>query len=208
MPERICQRPGCGRPIPSRKRQDARWCSRSCESKARRPAKRKADFEAANPGAAELLGAEDRSLAELHERATAPAHWADLEARRVDDGLAEFSDRYDVGVYEDQDDGHGRTVLDSIQGQDTAEGIRRLRADVASRLEQALRKYEHTIRVNYQGSYELGAQRDPRVRWGRVRSFPRDDPRRQVVARREATRAQAPSRQGVTSSDVDNRPSY
>ena len=44
VPERTCQRAGCGRPIPSVKRRDARWCSRSCESKARRAALRQAAF--------------------------------------------------------------------------------------------------------------------------------------------------------------------
>lgn len=72
MPERTCQRAGCGRPIPSRKRQDARWCSRSCESKARRAASRKARFEAANSDAAELLRAEAQTLAELHDKAGPP----------------------------------------------------------------------------------------------------------------------------------------
>lgn len=79
MPERTCQRPGCGRAIPSRKRKDARWCSRSCESKARRAAARKVRFEAANPGAAELLGAEDRSLIDLYERARDDEHDVGLD---------------------------------------------------------------------------------------------------------------------------------
>lgn len=105
MDVRVCQRPGCGRPIGTRRRRDARWCSRSCESKARRQAARKATFEAANPGAAELLGAEDQSLAELQDRARVPAHWSDIEAGRVDPDLSLYSDAYDVGVYEnDQDD--------------------------------------------------------------------------------------------------------
>jgi hypothetical protein len=76
MPERTCQRPGCGRAIPSRKRRDARWCSRSCESKARRSAMRKAAFVAANPDAAELLGAEDQSLVDLYERVRDDEHEA------------------------------------------------------------------------------------------------------------------------------------
>lgn len=100
MSERYCQRPGCGRPIPSLKRRDARWCSRSCEGKARRAARRKADFEAAHGVVAELLPVEDRSLAELHQNATPPQHRADIEAGHADDDLAEFSDEYD----EDQDD--------------------------------------------------------------------------------------------------------
>jgi len=84
MPERTCQRPGCGRPIPSRKRQDARWCSRACESKARRAAGRKAGFIAANPGAGELLHAEAQTLVSLHGNARAPRPWADIEAGRAD----------------------------------------------------------------------------------------------------------------------------
>ena len=79
MPERLCQRPGCGNAIPSHKRRDARWCSRRCESKARRAAARKARFEVANPGSAELLGAENQSLAELYDHA---AHQGDDDADR------------------------------------------------------------------------------------------------------------------------------
>lgn len=104
MPERVCQRPGCGRPIPPGKRRDARWCSRSCESKAQRTARRRQSFEAANPGAAELLRAESQGFPELHESAGEPDHWADLEAgpAEPDDG---YGDYHDLGVYEDQDDG-------------------------------------------------------------------------------------------------------
>jgi hypothetical protein len=114
MAERVCQRPGCGRAIPSRKRRDTRWCSRSCESKARRAAARRAAFETPNPGAAQLSGAEDQSLLELYERAGRPRHWADIEAGNVDDELLEFSDYHDVAVYE-QDDGQqvGLVVADS-----------------------------------------------------------------------------------------------
>jgi hypothetical protein len=115
MPERICQRPGCGRSIPSRKRRDARWCSRSCESKARRQAARRAAFEAANPDSAQLLGAESQSLTELHDHAGRPAHWAEIEAAVVDDDLIEHTDFHDVGVYEHehQDDEAGIVAGDS-----------------------------------------------------------------------------------------------
>jgi hypothetical protein len=80
------------------KRRDARWCTRSCESKARRQAARKAAFEAANPDAAELLRAESQSLAELHQRTGRSAHWDDIEAGRAGDDLANEIE------LEDQDD--------------------------------------------------------------------------------------------------------
>lgn len=98
MSERTCQRPGCGRAIPSRKRKDARWCSRSCESKARRAAARKARFEAA----AELLPTE--SQVELHDRTGRPDHWDDLET--------EFSDEFDL-LHEAQDDEAGIVAADT-----------------------------------------------------------------------------------------------
>jgi hypothetical protein len=105
MPERTCQRAGCGRVIPSRKRKDARWCSRSCESKARRQAARRAAFEASNPGTGKLLREEGQSLGELHDRTRRPDHWDAIEAGQVDDDLIEFSDTYDV--HDDgQDDDH------------------------------------------------------------------------------------------------------
>jgi hypothetical protein len=104
LPERVCQRPGCGRVISSRKRRDTRWCSRSCESKARRAAKRRAAFKDAHPEAAELIPAEEQSLTDLYARAAPPVHRADLESGHVDDDLLEHSDYHDVGVYEQDDD--------------------------------------------------------------------------------------------------------
>jgi hypothetical protein len=79
MADRTCQRPGCGKLIRSSRRRDTRWCSRSCEGKARRAAERKTAFEAANPGAAELLSGEPQTLGELHERAGALAHRAGID---------------------------------------------------------------------------------------------------------------------------------
>ena len=100
MSERVCQRPGCGNPIRSSRRRDVRWCSRSCEGKARRAARRKADFEDKYGIPDELLPVEAQGLAELHDRASVPQHWADIEAGHVDDDPIEFSDQYDVAVYE------------------------------------------------------------------------------------------------------------
>lgn len=86
MPDRTCQRPGCGKPIPSRKRRDARWCSRSCENKARRAATMLgiplADFAMSG----ELLP-EEATLTEQYERGR--EHRA---AQDPGEDLREFSD--------------------------------------------------------------------------------------------------------------------
>jgi hypothetical protein len=112
MPDRICQRAGCGNLIRSSRRQDTRWCSRSCEGKARRAARRKARFEDEHGPADELLPVEDQSLAELHERASAPQHWADIDAGHVDDDLIEFSDEYDDDGLDDEQTARIRIMLD------------------------------------------------------------------------------------------------
>jgi hypothetical protein len=79
--ERTCQRPGCDRAIPLRKRKDARWCSRSCEAKAQRAAMRRAAFEDehgpvpsydAEPGRVGSGVLANESLTELHARAARP----------------------------------------------------------------------------------------------------------------------------------------
>jgi hypothetical protein len=103
MSERPCQRPGCGNPIRSSRRRDTRWCSRSCEGKARRAANQKADFEDKYGAVAELLPVEDQSLAELYERARPPRHRADLDAGRMDHELSEFSE-HDDDHLDDEDD--------------------------------------------------------------------------------------------------------
>jgi hypothetical protein len=149
MADRPCQRPGCDRQIPSFKRRHARWCSRSCENKARRSAAR-LGVELENYGVAEqLLPEEVHSLAELHGKSSPPHQYVSPDAEYVIE-----PDHLD-------DD---KTILDSVPGHDAAGEIRRHRADVTARLDNALEQFEHTIRVNYQGSYELAAQRDPRIR--------------------------------------------
>jgi hypothetical protein len=105
MSERICQRPGCGNLIRSSRRRDTRWCSRSCEGKARRAANQKAEFEDKYGAVAELLPVEDQSLAELHERARPPRHPASLDAGRVDHDLREFSDEHGDEHLDDEDYG-------------------------------------------------------------------------------------------------------
>jgi len=125
MPERTCQRPGCGRAIPSRKRQDARWCSRSCESKARRAARRKADFEAANPDTAELLRAEDQSLADLYGNAGPPRDWRDDPRNFSDYGDVPGDVELAAEIDDDDDqewatqDKRIRTLLEEDQDQRT-----------------------------------------------------------------------------------------
>jgi hypothetical protein len=144
MPERVCQRPGCGNPIRSSRRRDARWCSRSCEGKARRSAARRADFEAEHPGSAELLAVEDRSLAELHERARPPRPWADLEA---EDAWAEQDRRINAMLAEDRSHRHARShkplrrpwelfrgVEDPRAAQDRGDRHRAEQRDVRARL--------------------------------------------------------------------------
>jgi len=85
MPERYCERPGCGRPIPSRKRQDTRWCSRSCESKAHRLATKRAEFAAAHPEEMSSYQAHVRGGSESREDLSpAPeerAEWAERDAQ-------------------------------------------------------------------------------------------------------------------------------
>ena len=72
MSERTCQRPGCGNQIHSRKRRDARWCSRKCEGRATRAARR-LGIELADYGKPEkLLPVGDQSLVQLHDRARPP----------------------------------------------------------------------------------------------------------------------------------------
>jgi hypothetical protein len=158
MPERLCQLPGCGRAIPSRKRKDARWCSRSCESKARRQAARKARFEAANPQTVQLIGAEDQSLAELHQRAGRPDHWADIEAGPADDELLEHTDYFDIGIYghnhQDDEQGihSGDSAPDPWQQRNEAwaaqmahtEAVEQIRA----RYERLLAPYRETMKRN------------------------------------------------------------
>ena len=110
MSERTCQRPGCGRPIPGRRRKDTRWCGRACESRAHRAAKRRAAFEARDPAAAELLRAEDQSLTELYERARRPAHSDDPEVpddQADDDDSPGAWDREDPGAWRHRTTLHG-----------------------------------------------------------------------------------------------------
>jgi hypothetical protein len=150
MPEKTCQRPGCGRQIPSRKRKDARWCSRSCESKARRAAARKVRFEAANPGSAELLGAEGQSLTDLYDGAGRPDHWDDPETK--------FSDEFDL-LHDDQDDEHQDDETGIVGGDgdpgynpDTAWAARQEFASAVERIqaryESQLRPYRDALRRN------------------------------------------------------------
>jgi hypothetical protein len=153
MPERTCQRAGCGRQIPPRKRKDARWCSRSCESKARRAAARMARFEAAN-GSAELLGVESQSLGELYDRSGRPDHWDDPET--------EFSDAFDL-LHEAQDDSQdetgivaGNTAPDPWEQRNAAFRERMQLTEVA---EEIRTRYEHLLEPFRQSS-----KRNPGVR--------------------------------------------
>jgi hypothetical protein len=123
VPDRPCQRPGCGRHIPAYKRRHARWCSRSCENKARRTAARLDVALEDYGGPGELLPEEHHSLAELHERAAPPQHWADIKAGHVDDDLLEFSDYHDVGVHEDQDDENGQSWNDAYRVEQAVQQI-------------------------------------------------------------------------------------
>jgi hypothetical protein len=93
----------CGEPLISQRRR-AKYCSREHKELAREARKR------ASGRLTRLHGNHpfaDASLAELHEHASAPQHWA--EAGPVDGDLPEFSDYHDVGVYEDQDDEDGQS---------------------------------------------------------------------------------------------------
>lgn len=90
MPDRICQRPGCGRAIPSNKRKDARWCSRKCEGRARRAAEKKAAYEVEYgplPSNSYEQDVEDRSLAadddldDEHPAAHRPRKWVEDDER-------------------------------------------------------------------------------------------------------------------------------
>ena len=85
MSERACQRPGCDNLIPSRKRRDARWCSRRCEGRATRAAKR-IGIELADYGKPEkLLPVGDQSLVQLHDRARPPREVTEEPAEVVPD---------------------------------------------------------------------------------------------------------------------------
>ena len=118
MTGRPCQRPGCGNQIPARKRQDTRWCSRSCENKARRSARLLGIPVADYPVSGKLLpeGGPETTLTELdaRRRAHQPAQdpgedlreytdWGELPEDHEDDpgeiydeAATSWSDRYKV----------------------------------------------------------------------------------------------------------------
>ena len=154
MPDRVCQRPGCGRAISSRRRKDTRWCSRSCESKAARAARRNAEFEAAHPGAAELLRAEDLSLDQLHARARPPA-------RRAVDPV--YSDELDLDDDHPDDDGQGagRAYLnDAGRAYKEADDIR---ARYEARIRPLLSTQARNGGVKLPAIARLEAERDARI---------------------------------------------
>lgn len=115
MPDRPCQRPGCGNQIPSRKRQDARWCSRKCEGRATRAAKRMGIGLADYVKGVSYSPVEDRSLAELHGKAGPPS-WRD-DPRNFSDygdlpGDAELAAEFDD---EHQGDERGQHFHEMVQ---------------------------------------------------------------------------------------------
>lgn len=133
------------------------YCSTRCREAAK---KRRQRFRLRHgKDAGELLGPlgtgvvnGDASLADLYERARAPREFVSLDA--------DFVVEPDEADEADDD----RTILDSIPGQGMADEIRKLRADVQSRMQKALQRYDYTIRMNFQGNVTLAAQRDPRIR--------------------------------------------
>lgn len=157
--------PRCGRCkdpfLPEQEGQ--KYCSVRCREAAK---KRRQRFKLRRgKDAGELLGPlgtgveRDASLSELHENSTAPKQLVSPDADYIYEP-DEFG--YVDGLLDSEDD--DRTVLDSMPGQGTADDFRRLRADVTSRLEKVLQKYEYTIKANFQGDFRLAAQRDPRIR--------------------------------------------
>jgi hypothetical protein len=100
----------CGRSLEGRRR-DSRWCSRACRQRQKRREQRLARLKGS------YSAVHGQSLADLHDRARRPAHWADIEAGHVDSDLLEYSDSHDVGVYQDdnqdEDDEAGIVTGDS-----------------------------------------------------------------------------------------------
>ena len=111
MSEGACQRPGCDNLIPSRKRRDARWCSRRCEGRATRAAKR-LGIELAGYGTPRVTargGSESRGAARARPSAAATgrrsAGFSDYGDVPGDSELAARIDAEDEGLfYDDQDD--------------------------------------------------------------------------------------------------------
>ena len=155
-----------------RKPAQARFCSTTCASRAKkanyRKRKRRGLFAARHPEEAELLESTDStSLAELHERAGRPAHWDDPET--------EFSDEFDL-PHEHQDDDQGIYSGDSApdpwQTRNEAFAAQQALTDaveqVRARYERLLAPYRETMRRNIGvkpvAMARLEQQRDAEIR--------------------------------------------
>lgn len=97
---------------------------------------------------------EERDTHELAEDAKPARQFARGDAGYVTDPDNDLDD------FEDDD----RTILDTMDSYGVPEDMRRLRADVQSRMQRALQKYDYSIKMNYAGNIQLAAQRHPQIR--------------------------------------------
>jgi hypothetical protein len=151
MEIRMCEGPGCQRELPAAGRADQRYCSRACRLRAFRKRRLKKKLRSYYTETA-------KSLAELHQRASRPDHWADIEAGPADDELLEHTDYFDVGIYEDerQEDETGivagDTAPDPWAERNTAWAERQAHADaveqIRARYAGLLQPYEQSMRRN------------------------------------------------------------
>jgi hypothetical protein len=141
-----------------------------------------------------LLRTEGQSLADLHQRARRPDHWADLETGRVDPDLSLYSDAYDVGVYENNQDDDDLDDAGIVTGgayadpydPDTAWQAQRQLAEAVERIEaeaeRQLRPYREALRRN-PGVKPLAATRIEQARDAEIRGLTRAHQHAEALAR-------------------------